>query len=788
MEIMRGSDPTLRRLEFDKVLERVAAFAQSELGRQRVRELVPSTNLLEIKRWQAETTEGREMMRLEPLTELSGWHDVREPLKRAARFAVLSAEELFAVGETLAASRQIKKFFSERTDRYPLMAEIAEALTNQGQLEKDILRAILPGGEIADDASPELQQIRRGISRSQNRIRERMEGIIRSSENLKYLQEPIITIRNDRYVVPVKQEYRNQIPGIVHDQSASGATLFIEPMPVVEANNEVRQLMAKEKQEIQRILAELSKGVSAVAEEIATALEALGELDFIMARARYSLQINAWSPRIIEGAMLDIKKGRHPLLPGEAVPATISLGKHFKTLVITGPNTGGKTVTLKTVGLFALMTQAGLHIPAEAGTEMGVFRNVFADIGDEQSIEQSLSTFSSHMTNIVRILAQVGEGSLVLLDELGAGTDPTEGAALARAILEKLHSRGACTIATTHYSELKNYAYTTPGVENASVEFDVETLRPTYRLLIGRPGRSNAFEISLRLGLTPDIIDKARSFLTTEQVQVADLINKLEQTQQAAERDREEAANLRRESEQLQERYRKLEEELRSKKESILAKAQEEANKLVRQARLEAEEAIKELRTKLAKESGKQREEAIQQARSKLQQVTSQVAAKVPERTAAGDIPREVKPGEEVFLPKYNQKAFVLSVSGNNVQVQVGIMKLTVSLKDLRRVKETRVTSGESKVGKVLMDKAQSIGTSLDLRGMTADEALLEIEKYLDDAFLAGLSSVILIHGKGTGALRAAVQRELKNHPRVKSFRLGEAGEGGAGATVVNLK
>ncbi len=779
---------TLKRLEFDKVLERVAALAESPLGQQRVLELVPSTDPLQIKRWQAETTEGRELLRLEPLAELTGWHDIKGTLKRAARYAVLSAEELFAVGETLAASRQVKKFFSEKNDRYPLMAELAEALTNQAQLEKNILQAILPGGEIADDASPELQQIRRGISRSQNRIRERMESIIRSSDNQKYLQESIITIRNDRYVVPVKQEHRNQISGIVHDQSASGATLFIEPMPVVEANNEVRQLMAREKQEILRILAELSSGVSAVAEEIATALEALGELDFIMARARYSLKSNAWSPIIIEGAKVDIKKGRHPLLPGDAVPATISLGKNFQTLVITGPNTGGKTVTLKTVGLFALMTQAGLHLPAEAGTEMGVFRQVFADIGDEQSIEQSLSTFSSHMTNIVRILDQVGEGSLVLMDELGAGTDPTEGAALARAILEKLYSRGACTIATTHYSELKNYAYTTPGVENASVEFDVETLRPTYRLLIGRPGRSNAFEISLRLGLTPDIIDKARNFLTTEQVQVADLINKLEQTQQAADKDREEAAALRRDSEKLQERYRKLEEELRAKRESILAKAQEEASKLVRQSRLDAEEAVKELRTKLAEESGKNREEAIHQARNKLQQVTSKVAAKVPERTGTGDIPRQVKPGEEVFLPKYNQKAYVVSVSGSNVQVQVGIMKLTVPLKELRIVKETRVTTGESKVGKVLMDKAQSISTSLDLRGMTGDEALLEIEKYLDDAFLAGLSSVILIHGKGTGALRAAVQRDLKNHPRVKSFRLGETGEGGTGATVVDLK
>lgn len=779
---------TIKRLEFDKVLSRLASHAHSQLGKERARDLIPTTDGEMINKWQAETTEGRELLRLDPVADLGGWHDVRAAVTRAARFAVLAAEELFTVGETLAGSRRIKKFFNDKRDRYPLLFELSEALTNQAQLEKNILRAILPGGEIADDASPELLQIRRGLQRSQNRIRERMESLVRSSQNQKYLQDPIITIRNDRYVVPVKQEYRNQIPGIVHDQSASGATLFVEPMAIVEANNEVRRLTVAEQQEIQKILAELSRGVSEIAEDLTVAQDALGQLDFIMAKARYSRQLKAWSPRMIKGAKIDIRKGRHPLLSGDAVPATISLGKDFQTLVITGPNTGGKTVTLKTVGLFTLMTQSGLHIPAEDGSEMGIFTKVYADIGDEQSIEQSLSTFSSHMTNLVGILASAGEGSLVLLDELGAGTDPTEGAALAQSILEELHGRGACTIATTHYSELKNYAYTTPGVENASVEFDIETLSPTYRLLIGRPGRSNAFEISLRLGLNPDLVNRARQFLTTEQVEVADLINKLEQTQQAAERERQEAEALRRESEELKGKFHRLEEQLKAKRETILEKAQEEASKLVRSARLEADEAVKELRAKLAEENAKGREEAIQLARTKLQRVTSKVAARVPDRTAPGDIPKQVKPGEQVFLPKYNQKAYVTAVSGDNIQVQVGIMKMFVPLKELRRVTEEKVTSGQTRVGQVFMDKARSIGTSLDLRGMTGDEALLEIEKYLDDAFLAGLNSVILIHGKGTGALRSAVHRDLKNHPRVKSFRLGEAGEGGAGATVVELR
>lgn len=780
-------EQTIKRLEFDKVLARLAELAYSEVGKEKVLSLVPTTDAELVKRWQAETSEGREMLRLEPLAELGGRHDIRGVVIRASRFAVLSAEELFAVGETLAASRQIKKFFMEKAERYPLLSETAEGLTNQAQLEKSIFKAILPGGEIANDASPELSQKRRGLTRAQNRVRERMENLVRSPENQKHLQEPIITIRNNRFVVPVKQEHRGQIPGIIHDQSASGATLFVEPMAVVEANNEVRRLVVAEQQEIQRILAALSTAVSGVAEELQYSIEALGQLDFVMAKARYSQRINAWAPDIISGAKLDIIKGRHPLLLGDAVPATISLGKDFTTLVITGPNTGGKTVTLKTVGLFALMTQAGLHIPAEAGSQMGIFTQVFADIGDEQSIEQSLSTFSSHMTNLVVILANAGGSALVLLDELGAGTDPTEGAALARAILEELHSRGVCTIATTHYSELKNYAYTSPGVENASVEFDIETLRPTYRLLIGRPGRSNAFEISLRLGLQPKVVDQARQFLTSEQVEVADLINKLEKTQQIAERERQEAESLRQESERLKDRYSKLEEQLQAKKETILEKAHQDASSLVRKARLEAEEAIKELRSKLAEESARGKEEAIQEARSKLQRVTNKVAAKMPERIAGGDIPREVKPGEQVFLPKYNQKAYVLSTSGDNVQVQVGIMKLYVPLEELRSVAEKK-ESGQTQVGQVYRDKAASISTSLDLRGMTGDEALLEIEKYLDDAFLAGLNSVILIHGKGTGALRAAVQRDLKNNPRVKAFRLGEAGEGGSGATVVNLK
>lgn len=780
---------TLKRLEFDKVLRKLAGQTTSPLGKELALALSPETDVSTILAWQAETTEGRELLRLEPMAEVAGWHDVRGAVQRAERQAVLAAEELLAVGETLAVSRRIKRFFSERSDRYKILADLATVFVSEPVLEKDILNAILPGGEIADQASAELAQIRRSLLREQGRVRERLEHIIRSPGTQKYLQDPIITIRGDRYVVPVKQEFRGQLPGIVHDQSASGATLFVEPMAVVEANNTLRRLVAAEKQEILRILSTLSGQVSTIAQEIRDGLAALGQLDFIMAKARYSQTLKAWSPKRLDGSKLQIINGRHPLLPADAVPATLHLGQNFATLIITGPNTGGKTVTLKTVGLLVLMYQSGLHIPADTNSAMGVFEQVFADIGDEQSIEQSLSTFSSHMTNLVGIIGQAGPDSLVLLDELGAGTDPTEGAALAQAILEKLHGSGAKTIATTHYSELKNFAYNTSGVENASVEFNAETLRPTYKLLIGRPGRSNAFEISTRLGLSEKITDRARSFLTTEQIQVADMILHLEQTQKAAERERQETERLRAEAAALKERYHKLEQDLRHKKETIVTQAHTEAQDLVRAARLEAEDTIKELRSKISAENARGREEAIRTAREKLQKTTEKVHKKKPEPVSEGEIPRSVRPGEAVFLPQYNQKGHVLAMSDSDmVQVQVGIMRLTVPIKELRQVKEEKVQLGQVKVGKVMADKAKSISTSLDLRGMTADEALIEMEKYLDDVFLAGLPRVNLIHGKGTGALRAAIQRELAGHHRVKSFRPGEMGEGGMGVTIVDIK
>lgn len=780
---------TLQRLEYQKILEQLASFTGSPLSRERVMELEPVDDLASILGWQAETSEGRELLRLDPTAEIGGWRDIRVQLKRAKSGAVLEPDELMAVADTLSAGRAIKNFLQEKKERYPLLSRLADALVSLPELERAIKKAILPGGEVADGASPELAQVRRKILNHQVQIKDHLEHVIRSPNYQKYLQDPIVTVREGRYVVPVKIEYRSQVPGIVHDQSASGATLFIEPMAVVDKNNELRRLLLVEKQEVLRILIELSDGVSREVDSISIALDALGEFDFILAKARYSEKLDAWAPILHGEAYMDIKQGRHPLLKGEAVPVNLRLGEDFDTLVITGPNTGGKTVTLKTAGLMVLMAQSGLHIPAGEGSRLGVFRQVFVDIGDEQSIEQSLSTFSSHMTNIVDIVRRAGRDSLVILDELGAGTDPTEGAALAQSILEKLHAAGARTIATTHASELKNFAYTRERVENASVEFDAVTLKPTYRLLIGKPGRSNAFEIASRLGLPAELVERAREFLTVEQVQVDELMRNLERTQQEAEVERERAARLSEEAKALKEKCERIESELTQKKEQILSKAGEEARLLVREARQEAEATIRELRDKMAAKAGHERESAIQEARARLKKIQGRVNRKAPEKAAAGEAPRQLRPGEEVYLPKFNQKGYVLSAPGptGEVQVQVGIMKVNVPLNDLRRAEKPAPAKGQSQTAGVLLDKAKEISSELDLRGLYAEEALLQVEKYLDDAYLAGLSKVYLIHGKGTGSLRTAIHRELNGHRRVKSLRLGEQGEGGYGVTVVEL-
>lgn len=780
-------EKTFKRLEFDRVRQQLSRHAVSPLGAELALAAGPLANRLVIEHLQQETSQAVELLRREPAADLGGWLDVRRPVRQAGQGLDLEPLDLYAVGQTLAAARRAKKFLAEREEQYPLLGQLARQINHHNEVENAILKSILPGGEIADQASARLAAIRRQILGAQARIKSRLEEMIRSPQMQKYLQDPIVTVREGRYVVPVKLEYRAQVPGLVHDQSASGATLFIEPMAVVEANNELRALLAAEKQEVARIIRELSRAVGEQAGLISDTLRALAQLDYALARARYSRVLDGWAPEITDAPELELKSARHPLLTGEVVPVSLNLGREFDTLVITGPNTGGKTVALKTTGLCVLMALSGMHIPAAPGSRVGLFRQVFADIGDEQSIEQSLSTFSSHMTNIVGILQQAGPGSLVLLDELGSGTDPTEGAALARSILEELHAAGARTVATTHYSELKDYAYSTPRVENASVEFDVETLRPTYRLLIGRPGRSNAFEIARRLGLAAPVVERARSLLSREQRAAADLMQELEKARQQAEADRQAAAVARRQAEELQEKTARLEQELREKKQEMLQKAAEEARLLVKNARQQAEEIIRELREKAASEQARQREQAVAAARQELQELQGKIYKRLARREPPPGQPLDdVQPGQEVFIPRFGQPGLVLAVDGQQAQVQVGVIKVNVSLAELRAA---RPAASERRVqlGGMLASKAKHIETRLDLRGMTADEALPEIDKYLDDAFLAGLKQVQLVHGKGTGALRAAVQQHLKKHPRVKSFRLGEQGEGGLGVTVVEL-
>lgn len=779
-------------LEYSKVKQLLTKKTNSPFSRELAQELMPVTDFTEVGQRLAQTTEARSIIRTQPVVPLGGMREIRPALRRAEIGAVLDIEELLAVANTLYALRKLKRFLADLEGNYPLLKQLGGELQAFPATEQAIAVAIREQGDIADEASVELLRIRRERRSTQQRVRERLEGILRSAGYAKMIQEAIVTIRDERYVIPVKHEYRGQFPGIIHDQSSSGSTLYIEPLSVLDLNNDIKQLAVAEETEIQRILAQLSGLVARDAQEIGLAFAAQGHIDFAFAKAKLAEEMKAEEPRLNQEGYVDIKMGRHPLIQGEVVPTNIHLGKDFATLVITGPNTGGKTVTLKTVGLFVLMTQAGLHVPAGYGTEMGVFHKVFADIGDEQSIEQSLSTFSSHMTNLVRILDQVDDHTLVLADELGAGTDPTEGAALAMSILEFTHSRGARTIATTHYSELKTFAYNRKGVENASVEFDVETLRPTYRLLIGTPGRSNAFEIAGRLGLSTGIIERARTLISEEQMHLEELLDKLAETRSRWEEDRRIANELRLESERIKQAFEQQRSDLVQKEKVILDKARQQALELITKAKKDAEEIINQLKTVSRFDSERKRQETIQGARGKLKQERAGLMdALTEELPLSKEVPQFV-PGEFVYLPQYRQKGHVVSPANadGNVVVQVGIMKVIVAATACQKA----VAEGKDKlmrnsgISAMAASKAQYFSTELDMRGMLVEEALETLEKYLDDALLSGIPRVNVIHGKGTGALRKAVGEYLASHPRVSAYRLGGAGEGGDGATVVELQ
>ena len=671
-----------------------------------------------------------------------------------------------------------------------IIPSMVEGLKSQPVLLKYIESSIESEESIFDNASPSLANIRRLIARANDRIRERLNGFLHSSQMQKYLQEPIITIRNNRYVIPVKQEHRASVPGIVHDQSSSGATLFIEPMSVVEANNEARQLMLKEEEEIQRILADLTQKTADLADEIKDSLDILIRLDFIFAKGAFSLAMNCSCPKIADDLSLRIVKGRHPLIDeNEVVPISLDLANDCSTLVITGPNTGGKTVTLKTVGLFVLMAQSGLNLPAAYGTSLGIYNNVFADIGDEQSIEQSLSTFSSHMTNIVRILKQAETGDLVLFDELGAGTDPTEGAALAMSILDYLRDRGIKAMATTHYSELKVYAITNTGVINASMEFDVETLRPTFRLLIGVPGKSNAFEISKRLGLDDRLIDGAKKYLSQEDIRFEDVLRKIDTDRVIAEEERDKAQAYLAEIEDLKNKHQDLLDKLEQRRDKIVSESKQEARRILKEAKESADLIIEEIRRTAQINDKRERNKAIEQARKDLKELVDGLEERPDDkRLKGGKPPKRLKAGDTVYITSLDQKGQVIGEadSSGNLTLQVGIMKVNAHISDLRLVKEEKPIV--KKTSRELRLRTASISSELDLRGQNAEDALLNTDMYLDEAFLAGLKEVTIIHGKGTGILRTSIQQMLRKHPHVDSFRLGKYGEGESGVTVVVLK
>ena len=791
------NEKALRTLEYTKIIERLTELAGSSIGKELCRNLKPSSNLAEIEAAQKQTSDALSRIYQRGSISFSGVQDVRGSLKRLEIGGSLSALELLRIAKLLETTSRVKSFGRlENSDREKdSLDDMFDGLQPLANLYNEIYRCILSEDEIADDASPALAKIRRSIRQTNDRVHTQLASLVNGSSRT-YLQDAVITMRNGRYCVPVKSEYKGQVPGMIHDQSSTGSTLFIEPMAIVKLNNELRELELQEQKAIEAVLAELSNMAAAENENIADNFRILTQLDFIFARAMLSKSYNGTEPIFNEKGHINIKKGRHPLLDKKSVvPIDIWLGKDFRLLVITGPNTGGKTVSLKTVGLFTLMGQAGLHIPAFDHSELSVFDEVFADIGDEQSIEQSLSTFSSHMTHTVSILKEATERSLVLFDELGAGTDPTEGAALAIAILNELHSRGTCTMATTHYSELKVFALTTPGVENGCCEFSVETLRPTYRLLIGVPGKSNAFAISGKLGLPEHIIEDARSRISEQDESFEDLLSDLEHSRITIEKEQEELARYKAEAASLKAQLERKQERLDSAKERILAEANEKAHTILREAKEYADETIKNF-NKYGKAAGvsiSDMERERTRLREKMNAAEKNMAKKTPAKVKKAVDPKALRVGDSVKVLSLNLKGTVSTLpdAKGNLFVQMGILRSQVNLRDIEPIDEPVITApnfNRTGSGKIKMAKSSSVGIELNLLGKTSDEAISELDKYLDDAYIAHLPSVRIVHGKGTGALRKAVHNYLRRCKIVAEYHLGEFGEGDAGVTIVTFK
>ena len=785
---------SLTTLEYDKIIDRLVSFAASDKAKERLKKLVPMTDIHDINAALSETSDALSRVYAKGAVSFGGVHDIGASVKRLEIGSSLNTVELLHISSLLTAAARVKNYYEDTTDSLTGYFHALEPLT---PLNTEIKRCIVSEDEISDDASANLRSIRRQKVLAAERIHTELNKMLNSSSVRNCLQDFVITSRSGRYCLPVKAEYKSQVPGMVHDQSATGSTLFIEPAAVVKLNNDIRELELKEQAEIEAILAELSAKASEFTDELLTDFQVLTTLDFIFAKAQMSKQYKCSCPVMNTNNYINIKKGRHPLIdPHKVVPIDIYLGKNFNLLIITGPNTGGKTVSLKTVGLLTLMAQSGLHIPALDHSELAVFDNVFADIGDEQSIEQSLSTFSSHMTNTVSILKEADAHSLILFDELGAGTDPTEGAALAISILNDLHKRGITTMATTHYSEIKVYALTTDGVENACCEFDVESLRPTYRLLIGIPGKSNAFAISKKLGLPDYIIKDASARMDADDVQFEDLLSDLEHSRITIEKERAEINAYKQEIQQLKDELKTKSDRLDERRDKILRKANEEAAAILKDAKEYADQTIKTMNKHgmTVKELEKQRS-AIRDKMNKRQEKLSVQAAK-PKAHKAHDI-SEFKVGTHVRVLSMNligtvtappspKGEITVQMGSLSTKTKINNLEILVGYKDPEEAKKAPKGAGGS--GKIKMSKAASISHEINLLGLTVDEAVAKLDKYLDDAYISRIPQVRIVHGKGTGALRNGVTAYLRGVPYIKSFRLGEIGEGDTGVTIVDFK
>lgn len=787
---------TLAKLEYNKIIEQLIEHASSFSGKELCRRLKPMTDISAIRSAQDETAAAFTRIVKKGRPSFSGCNPVNDSIRRLEIGGVLGSGELLRICKLLETADRARAY--GRHDNADEMEDCLDGYFEQLNpvtiLVNEIRRCVINEDEISDDASPGLKHVRRAMNQINDKVHATLSNMVNGSLRT-YLQDPIITMRGDRYCIPVKAEYRSQVSGMIHDQSATGSTLFIEPMAVVKLNNDLKELYGQEQEEIQKVLARLSADTAEYTTEIHTCYTILRQLDFIFAKGALALDMNASQPIFNTEGRIHIREGRHPLLDKKnVVPITLTLGDTFDLLIVTGPNTGGKTVSLKTVGLFTLMGQAGLHIPALDRSELAVFHDVYADIGDEQSIEQSLSTFSSHMTNIVSFLKQVDEHSLVLFDELGAGTDPTEGAALATSILNHLHSRGIRTMATTHYSELKVYALSTPGVENASCEFDVETLRPTYRLLIGIPGKSNAFAIASRLGIPDYIIEDAKTHLTEQDESFEDILTDLETSRKTLDKERETIAAYKREIERLKMETSQKQEKLEAQRDRILREANEKAHAILEDAKETADETMRNFhKFGKANISAAEMEKERERLRKKMAKTRSGMTPE-PAKPKKQYKPSDFKLGESVKVLSMNLTGSVVSLpdAKGNLDVQMGILRSKVNISDLEIIDEKpnylQKTAKRTGKGKIKMNKSLTVATEINLLGKTVDEAVAELDKYLDDASLAHLSSVRIVHGKGTGALRQGIHKYLKRQKHVKSFRLGAFGEGDAGVTIAELR